>query len=208
MPRFRPRISILTALLLMTILAMALMIAHLWREIVSMRAELRALRDETGRLSIEDPTKIYAMGIRTNDQLLWKWRIWVPDGAKVFLGAKWGDVPVTGVPKNVEMDQLEPGEQWIEMRVDQDPKDSVWRASLESKRWKHRLPLPPEDCWWTWPQGAGLLIEGVQHETGSEGKPGEPLIITRDRRDHSNGSVQLQASKAPSAGFIIWLERH
>src|SRR5262249_13848179 len=130
------------------------------------------------------------------------------EGVKVSLGAKWGDVPATGVPKNIPMDELEPGEQWIEMRVDQDPKDGVWRASLESKHWKHPLPLPPEDCWWTWPQGSGLLIEGVQFETGSEGKPGDPFVVTRDRRDHSNGSVQLQGSKAPTAGFIIWLERH
>jgi hypothetical protein len=202
----RPRISILTALLLMTILGMALAIVQLWRELVPLRAELRQLRDETGRLSISDPQKMHAIGVRTNEPLLWKWRIWVPEGAKVFLGAKWGDVPATGVPTNAQMDQLDPGEQWIEMRVDQDPKDNSWRASLESKRWKHPIPLPPESCWWTWPN-AGLMIDGVLFETGSEGKPGEPFIVTRDRRDQSNGSVQLQSSKAPSAGFIIWLER-
>ncbi len=171
-----------------------------------MRSELHALRDETGRLSIEDPTKLYAMGVRTNEPLHWKWRIWVPEGAKVFLGAEWGEIPATGVPKNTQMDELEPGEQWIEMRVDQDPKDSVWRASLESKHWKHPLPMPLED-WRTW-QNAGFAIEGVQFETGTEGKPHEPFVITRDRRDQSNGTNQVQAIKAPLAGFIIWLERH
>ncbi len=206
MPNLRPRISILTALLLMTILGMAIVVAKLWRGTTHMRSELHALRDETGRLSIDDPTKLNAMGIRTNDPLLWKWRIWVPEGSKVFLGAAWGEIPATGVPKNTQMDELEPGEQWIEMRVFQDLKDNVWRASLESKRWKHPLPIPLED-WQTW-QNAGFAIEGVQFETGTEANPHEPFVITRDRRDQSNGPIQVQAIKAPLAGFIIWLERH
>jgi hypothetical protein len=203
----RPRISILTALLLMAILAMAIGFVEMRIEVVRMRAELRSLRDETGRLTVEDPQKMYAIGVRTNDPLLWKWRIWVPEGATVFIGTKWGDVPAAGIPSDGQLNSLDPGEQWITMHAYQDPKDNSWRASLEAKNWKVPVPLPPEDCFWTWPN-SGLLIDGVLFETGSEGKSGEPFILTRDRRDHSNGSVQLQATKAPSAGFIIWLERH
>ena len=69
MPRFRPRISILNALLLTTIVAMAIVIVQLWREVGPLRTEVRQLRNQTGKLSILDPTKTHAIEVATLDDL-------------------------------------------------------------------------------------------------------------------------------------------
>jgi hypothetical protein len=111
MYRFRPRISLISALLLMTIVGMAMVIAQLWHEVGPLRKEVRALRNEVGRLSIDDPTKVHAIEVRTNEQLSWKWRVWVPENAKVSFHTKWGNVPRTGVPANCPADPLPAGEQ-------------------------------------------------------------------------------------------------
>ena len=52
MPRIRARISLLTALLLITIAGMAIVIVQLWRKVEPLQAEVRNLRRELGYLSI------------------------------------------------------------------------------------------------------------------------------------------------------------
>src|SRR4051794_22261247 len=203
MRRLRPRLSLLTALLLITIAGMALVVARLWREVGPLRAELCQLRNEVGRLSIDDPTKIHAIEVRTNEPLFWKWRVWVPEGTRATVSAQWGRVPAIGLPTSVPAHGLVPGEQWITMRAMRDAKDETWYARLETKTWSTHIPIDEQSYWWNWPI-AGILISGVRFETAAEDKKGEPLVLTRYRTEHSNGSVQLQSSNAPSAGFIIW----
>ncbi|MCI0492400.1 MAG: hypothetical protein L0Z07_05650, partial [Planctomycetes bacterium] len=55
--RFRPRFTLLTLLLLMTIVAMAIAMIQLWREVGPLRADNRRLRQEFGYLSIRDENK-------------------------------------------------------------------------------------------------------------------------------------------------------
>ena len=206
MPRFRPRISILTALLLMTIISMAIVLVQLWREVGPLRTESRALRDEIGRLTIDDPTKVHAMEVRTAEPRSWKWRVWVPERAKVKFLTQWGGVPRSGVPANRPASPLEPGEQWITMRVMQDPKNGSWFAQFETKNQGFGIPIKEQDCWWNWSQDA-MCSEGVQFQTGVQTDPLQPLILTRYRTVPSGNSDDLNVD-APTPGFIIWLERH
>ena len=67
--------SLLTAVLLMTIVGMAIVIVQLWREVAPLRAEVRRFRDEMGQLTISDPSKFHAIEVRTSDKMIWKWRI-------------------------------------------------------------------------------------------------------------------------------------
>jgi hypothetical protein len=80
MYHWRPRLSLLSALLLMTIVGLSIAVTQLWREVGPLRAKVSLLRNETGRLSVDDPTQIHAIEVRTSEPLLWKWRVWVPDG--------------------------------------------------------------------------------------------------------------------------------
>ncbi len=98
MPRFRLRFSILNALLLMTIVAMAMVIVRLWREGDLWRAEVHQLRDEVGQLSIEEPTKVAAIRLLSLDESTWKYRIHVPQGQRLGLVLKVNEVPQNGLP--------------------------------------------------------------------------------------------------------------
>ena len=54
MPCFRPRFSLLTAFLLLTIAGLSIVVVQLWREIGPLRQEIRRYRNEIGELTIYD----------------------------------------------------------------------------------------------------------------------------------------------------------
>jgi hypothetical protein len=92
MPRLRPRISLLAALLLMTIAAMAVVIVQLGREVVPLRNEVRRYRTELGVLSIDDPTRVHGVQVPT-DGAGWKWKLYFPPGGNYRLRYHSGMIP-------------------------------------------------------------------------------------------------------------------
>jgi hypothetical protein len=87
MPRFRPRISILNALLLTTIVAMAIVIVQLWREVGPLRVELAARRGEMGQLFIADNQKAHGIGVDWDKDGTWRWRLYLPETP--FRASRW-----------------------------------------------------------------------------------------------------------------------
>ena len=92
MPRFRPRISLLSALLLMTIVGMCIVIVQLWREVVPLREEVRSYRNELGFLTIDDRTRIHGIQVPTREDG-WKWRVYFPPGGDYKLQCYTGIIP-------------------------------------------------------------------------------------------------------------------
>lgn len=207
MPRFRPRISILNALLLTTIVAMAIVIVQYWREIGPLRQEVFGLRNEVGRLTFEDRSKIHAIAVRTNESLTWKWRIWVPQGKRVTMHLQAGDVPRTGVPSPRNTVQLVPGEQSLILRFHQVPSSHRWRASLESSVGGGILVDVPESQEWPiWKEYAGTG-EGVGQETRVFDNDSNVLILSRQRIGEVSSSMEVEKMGGPTAGYIIWLDQ-
>jgi hypothetical protein len=102
-----PRFSILTALLLMTIVGLAIVATRLWREVDPLRAELGRLRDEVGALSIDDPAKPCAIEVRTTSDDTWKWRVWIPEGRAYELHVATENIPKKDIPADQGMIVLE-----------------------------------------------------------------------------------------------------
>ena len=138
---WKPRFSLLTALLSTTTLAMMIALLQLWREVGPLRAEVRQLRAETGRLVIEDSTKIHVMAIiepqtATN---AWKWRVYLPDNRKYAIHLSTRPVLDVGYPKSQESIgaswPLDSGEELVEITVRKDGRDLRWLCySLHFRR--------------------------------------------------------------------------
>lgn len=190
----------------MTIVGMAIIIVQLWREVGPLRADVRQLRDETGRLSVEDPSKIHAIEVRTNDDFVWKWRIWVPAGQHVVVHSQWGNVPRTGVPAGNNQTTLEPGEQWVSLSALPSHGQKSWTARLETSTGWSGTSIPDNEHWWDWPKNA-FTGEGVGYTTKSTTDEQRLFVLKRVRVAGINNSSDLLKMDAPTAGFIIWLER-
>lgn len=90
---WRPRFSLLTSLLLMSIVGLLLVVAQLWQEIRPLRAEVRRLRTEQGQLRIDDPSKVYVIEGVSYEENAWVWRIYLPPGREYSLCFCSGNVP-------------------------------------------------------------------------------------------------------------------
>jgi hypothetical protein len=101
MPNLRPRISILTALLLVTILCTAMVVTHLWREVGPLRIENKRLNEERGTLVISDPNLLHAIRIpdRFAGEDRTSFRVYVPKGQRYVAFAQVNDIPKAGLPK-------------------------------------------------------------------------------------------------------------
>ena len=75
---WRPRISLFSALLLMTIVGLAIVTTRLWREVSPLRDEVFRLRQELGYLSIKDENKIYAIEVPSTDPDARRYRVYLP----------------------------------------------------------------------------------------------------------------------------------
>ena len=206
MPRLRPRISLLAALLLMTIAGMAIVIVQLWREVGPLRAEVVQLRNETGRLSVDDPTKIHAIEVRTSEPLLWKWRVWVPQGQNVLARYHFGSMPSSGVPAASGSVHLKPRKNWVTLWAHASPSGNSWSARLETASSYVGTIIPEPDRWWQWPTTSSTT-SGVGFTTTVAGERDSIFILKSVRVAPLDNSSKLLKMNEPTAGFIVWLER-
>ena len=203
MPNFRPRISILTALLLMTLLAMALVIAQQWREVGPLRAEVQELREQVGVLKIEDPAKIHAIAVPSDAEGVVRWRVYVPAGTTAVLRAKGGDIARTGYPEGKFQRDLGAGEHLLKFTAEKHGSHGSWVAEIKSPQSYSMIALgfKDEDLF-----GTGMLeSQRVSSKTETMNKSGK-LTLVRTRYAPP-GNSQIVATETPLPGFIIWLDK-
>lgn len=208
--RWKPRISLLTGLLLLTIAGMAIVIVRLWNEVGPQRVELRRLRDELGVLTIEDSSKLHAIQVQTNDNLQWKWRIWAPDDDEYTLRFKWGEVPKDGFPELDVGCSIEPGENLITLTLQKDRNDGEWKTRVETTSGDgiYRSIREPEP-WFLWTINH-IDRDGVEFSTEVEPTPKKQFLLQRFRTvDDELKAKGLDPTKSDELlpGFLIWVER-
>jgi hypothetical protein len=196
----RPRISLLSAFLLMTIVGMAIVIIQLWRELGPLRDEVHRLRNEMGVLVVDDPTKIHAIQVNTRDELTWKWRVWIPPGRKCVIRAFSDGIPKKGFPQQGgSLFIHEPGEHMIGYEIDRDRINGKWygKTTLAGTG-----SVGKDDQPW---------VEWTTKTSTSGGVPTDVRTFESDQRvelirfriSQTSDSSKIED---PSAGFMIWLE--
>ena len=130
--RFRPRLSLFNALLLMTVIGLSIGVAQLWREVRPLREELSRLRQELGYLAVEDENKIYAIQLPGPESNSFRYRIYLPKNRKFNIHLRILTVPgrpagmlredwLAKLPGSGMSTQIESGEHTLDVRVRRDP---------------------------------------------------------------------------------------
>ena len=91
--RWRPRISLVAALMFMAIVGMAIVMVQKWRESDAQRREIGRLRDELGYLSIDNENMIYVKQIDVNEPDTRRFRIYLPKNKEFKLYSRILTVP-------------------------------------------------------------------------------------------------------------------
>ncbi|MCI0332835.1 MAG: hypothetical protein L0228_06395 [Planctomycetes bacterium] len=225
MPRFRPRISLLSALLLMTIAGMALVIVQLWREIGPLRAEVQSLRTELGYLNIEDPTKAQAIQLQTGEMRHWKWRIYLPPGRdyrfccysgtlpseKELRGAAWFDRVQNGGIGTGSSGTMDGGEFTLDAMLEKD--GDQWKLVTKSSGGRgggSDTIYQPSGDWLSSPEHA-LSSSGMTSRQQTVFEPGEPIMLVKCLKPiitRFAGGYSARSPEGAADGFVMWIEEH
>ena len=120
--RLLPRFSLLTLMLVGTIAGLSLAVWKLGREVRPLRQEVKRLSDEVGELSIEDPTKIHAIRVKTYEDNVHRFRFHVPAENSYHLRKAAFNLPRFGVPVLPAVKRpdypLEPGQYLVTIRME------------------------------------------------------------------------------------------
>jgi len=224
MPLPRPRVSLLTLMLLMTIVTMGAALWKLNSELVPLRVEVRELREEVGRLTIVDQTKVHAIAFPGYQPLTWTYRVFLPPERNYVAACKINDLPLSGTlpqcssppsfsgkpsgKSNCQSLGLTPGEHLITLVFSKDTQGD-WRFSLyrrgsifdpggklEDEHGGYSFAL---DAQWL-PSWEG--IGGGVSEEMSVVAPDRPLVLLDIRP--IRGAVR--GGDKSTEGVIVWIE--
>jgi hypothetical protein len=222
----RPRISISTALLLLTIAGMAIVIVQLWREIGPLRHEVAKLRTEQGLLVVEDSTKVHAIQLPSlvHDGV-WKFRVYIPSGGRFRAVLVVNKIPYSGlpsVPRPLRSSFLGPittgtfadmddGEHLLTVG---EVKGVDGRPCIVFERYgpgARRLSNNPRIDDQTWPRkvsGNVAEVNGVSDSTQIAESKGELVLIRLRRIYQSEGVVSYGPydDGTLADGFMLWIE--
>ncbi len=204
-PIRRPRISLQTLLLLVTVIAMGLVIWQLNAELEPLRKEVRKLRDETGKLTINDPEKIHAIQMVTDYPLAWKWRVYIPAGRKVRVAHQTYGISKDGLPESNGGSYLTgPKEFVVTVKLDKQP-DGRWRSGISCDgATKYRVFADDATTWLT--KGLSGSQSKQVHRVVSVEQTGEPLVLLRKRVFYNRrGQIPPANEPAQTDGLLVWL---
>ena len=94
----RVRFSLRAFFVVTTIACAALYHWHISSRLRTAEAELRQLRAETGRLTIDDESKVHAIAVETAEPNTWRWRLFIPKGHRYSWNVGYRDIPMDGAP--------------------------------------------------------------------------------------------------------------
>ena len=203
MPPRRPRISLLTLLLLLTIFAMGIALWQANSELIPMREEVQALRDETGQLTISDVEQIHAIQMATDYPLAWRWRVYIPEGRKVRLAHETHQISKEELPEANGHEIAGPGEFVVTVTLDKQP-DGKWRSSLSCDGVTTYRLFPEDANRWLTEGGSGSQFEQV-FRTVSVERSGEPFVLLRKRVFYNRGQIPPSNEPALTDGLLVWL---
>jgi hypothetical protein len=142
--RWRPRFSLLSSLLLMTIVGMGIVISQLWRDVLPLRDEVLRLKQELGYLSIHDEDKIYAIQVPGLQSDVYRYRVFLPKSRKFMIKTRILNIPgkkptqsrqewLSSLSGSGMSTTIESGEQTIDVSVARDPdKKNQWLLKCQT----------------------------------------------------------------------------
>jgi hypothetical protein len=215
-------------LLVTAIVALVIVVWQLWQEVAPLRTEVRRLRNEVGELMIADDTKIYALNVRTNDDLTWKWRVYLPKNRRYRLNLVSNPVPESGYPAansySGSSSSVEAGEYVVEIAIRKDA-NGTWiaRHSMhgvgESGGKGHSGGATSLDAPSEWLDGGRRYTSsGVLKAEQILASPDERLLLVRlrpsvftpkdpDSNDPLKANVGTsRPATGPVDGLLIWID--
>src|SRR5688572_11247364 len=99
----RAKYSLRTLLILVAFACLAIGLYVVGTRLADAERELRALRNETGNLTIDDRSKVHVIAIEMDEQNTWRWRLFIPQGHKYSWNIAAEKIPRYDVPQKADI---------------------------------------------------------------------------------------------------------
>jgi hypothetical protein len=212
------RFSLQTLLLVFAIICLAVPLILQSLKLRDARVELRQLRDQLGYLTVDDRSQVHIIAVDMNEPDTWRWRMFLPQGARYTWCLGYGDIPAKGVPKpKISSTSNEPySETETEIVVTaklRQMDDGNWSLSVSSsiggqraQMGGARVTIPAEEM--------RRFREVSSYEGLTRGKRGTekldpkgPIDLLQWRTTERQPDGSHQPSVNPMPGYMIWLEK-
>jgi len=216
-PTNRWRFGLRTMLLIMFIVGLTVALVVQSQRLWKADQELTRLRDETGRLTVNDRSKIHVIAVDTDEPNTWKWRMFIPKGLKYSWNVTYGQIPAAGMPRskmsgssNESYDEVDK-EVLVTASLHQ-MADGDWRLLVSPKISEIRaqmagasLKIPDAEMEWTRkvPSREGSVLGSRGAETIDSGKP---IVFVKWRSGELKPDGTFGPAADPMPGYMIWME--
>jgi hypothetical protein len=212
----RPRISLLTLLLLMTTAALAVALWRMGEEVVPLRASIRELREELGLITVDDSKDLM---IRRGESIVsgaWKWRVHCPQEYQLRMAeGTFSEMPAEGLAawllsngaQDKSIRSLPSGQFTLELSIEKFGNNWFLRTAAKGKVGGSLQLKPPAD--WYAELGDQIQHSDASYERVASFAPDQPMVllyVRRGAKEQVDDSEFVEETAGPAETLVIWLE--
>lgn len=211
---WRPRISLLTLLLLMTTLALAISLYQMGQDVVPLRNTVKDLREELGQFNVADLKRAHVRRGETVTSTAWKWRIYLPDQFSLragegeldeFMPGDFATWKLNSDLKHHSLNLNELGQFTLELAVEEH--GGKWWIKTATKN-EVRGTTQLKDDWYA-ELGKQVQYSDASYERVSITDPTDPVVllyVRRGEREQVGDTYVTKQVAGKAQTLVIWLE--
>jgi hypothetical protein len=169
-----------------------------------LRQENAQLRKELGRLVVSDPQKLSIIAVPSYEDMLWRWRIYVPKGQSVHIHSTNQDIPLNGFPAvSGSSGPMEEGEYLLTAAI-RPNRNGDWQITVAGPHASFSIGIANKHAEW--------LSGSVGYSTEQAGTPetqvsdlSQPMVLLRVRAMKQTAPGSSSTTPEPSDGVLLWL---
>jgi hypothetical protein len=201
--------SLFRLMAVLTIIASWWISFRLFRENQNLRQENIRLWGEVGELHMAEGTedKLQAIGVPTTDDMVWKWRVHVPNRQNIFLTVHSGKI-TEEIPQRISGTTLFPGEYLVTAAFRKDHQDR-WQWLVKEERADEQRGASSSFSIYASDEQIKLIQSGHSTRTSYIGnaislaEPGKPLALLRYRVFATEPTRTIE--REPAEGVLVWI---
>ena len=208
-----PRLRFSLRTFLLVLLFGSLIGSHLftsWR-LRHTLTENAEMRKELGRLEITDEDKVHLIAVPTSEDLLWRWRLYMPKGSgRHDVCVATHAISDKGFPESLGTIPLLPheGEHVLTAAIRPD-RSGEPRLTITWGTGSSTFGISESDArWFVENRGYASSLAGAAG-TQEIFDPDKPIILLRLRamETHAGGSASVSPDTPPGDGLMIWIQK-
>jgi hypothetical protein len=216
----RAKFSLRTLLIVVAVICLAIGSYVVGRKLGTAEREVRKLRNETGVLTVDDPTKVHVIAVGVDEPNTWRWRLFIPKGHKYSWNIAAENIPRNKPPQKAGTSAHSSEPYWerdnellVTAKLRQG-EDGNWRLSVEPKIGDSEnqmagaaLTISSEKMKWMTDGRASSTDGQVAGDRGvSVREPEGPIILLQRRPTERQPNGNDLPSPNPMPGYMIWLK--